>query len=119
MPLHLVGFSWGGATALRDRWRDHVAADRWPEAYPGFLDDDNGPDWFASWPDHRGDAFLAEQQARGHVERALCDVVHRHELTSDHVVIDGAGHMMPPTHPEVLTAAVLAHLETVAGVSWG
>ncbi len=183
-PLHLVGFSWGGATALRvttiapstvasltviepqaysllpaehpeafatitamrDRWRAHVAAGRWQEAFAGFLDYYNGHGWFASWPDGRRDAFLAEQQARGdlwhilfdspltpealttitaptlvveggrtgEVEQALCDVVHRHVPTSDHVVIDGAGHMMPLTHPEALTAAILAHLETVA-----
>ena len=182
-PLHLVGFSWGGATALRvatsnpstvasltviepqaysllpteqpeafatiaamrDCWRECVAAGRWQEAYAGFLDYYNSPGWFASWPDHRRDAFLAEQQARGdlwdvlfdspltpealgavtaptlvveggrtgEVEQALCDMVHRHVPTSHHVVIDEAGHMMPLTHPKALTAAILAHLETV------
>lgn len=182
-PLHLVGFSWGGATALRvatsnpsavasltviepqahsllpgehpeafatitamrDRWREHVAAGRWHEAFAGFLDYYNGPGWFASWPSHRREAFLAEQQTRGdmwdvlfespltpqalatitaptlvvegeqtgEVERALCDVVRRHVPRSDHVLIEGAGHMMPVTHPDVLTAAILAHLRTV------
>jgi lipase len=179
-PLHLVGFSWGGATALRvttiapsmvssltviepqaysllpaerpeafatitamrDRWREHVAAGRWQEAYAGFLDHYNGPGWFASWPDRRRTTFLAQQQARGdvwdilfdsplrpaalvnitaptlvvegehtgEVDQALCGVVSRHVPTSSRVVLDGAGHLMPLTHPEALTAAILEHL---------
>ena len=181
--LHLVGFSWGGATALRvttskpsvvasltviepqaysllpdehleafatitamrDRWPEHVAAGRWHDAYAGLLDYYNGPGWFASWPSHRREAFLADQRARGdlwdalfespltpqalatitaptlvveggqtgEVERALCDVVRRHVPGSDHVRIEGAGHMMPVTHPDALTAAILTHLRTV------
>lgn len=85
-PVHLVGFSWGGATGLhvavtrpevlasltvvepeaysllrtedpqafaeiaelRDRWREHVRADRWYEAFEEFVDFYNGPGAFAS-----------------------------------------------------------------------
>lgn len=182
-PLHLVGFSWGGATALRvatttpsilasltviepqaysllpkdhpdafatmtamrDRWRRHVAANRWHEAFASFLDYYNGQGSFDAWPADRRDAFLAEQQARGDlwdvlfdspvspkeletvavpslvveggqtadVERVLCDVVRRHVPTCRHVVIDGAGHMMPLTHPQELTEALIAHVGSV------
>ena len=51
-PLHLVGFSWGGATALRDRWREHVVAGRWPEA-----EQSNGPDRFCVYADPAGHSF--------------------------------------------------------------
>lgn len=182
-PLHLVGFSWGGATALRvatttpailesltviepqaysllpkehpeafatitdmrDQWRQHVAAGRWHEAFAGFLDYYNGPGSFDAWPADRRDAFLEEQRARGdlwdvlfdspvspqeleridvptllveggqteQVERALCEVVRRHVPTCRHVVIDGAGHMMPLTHPQQLTEALTAHVHSV------
>ena len=84
-PVHLVGFSWGGATGLHvtattpetfasvtvvepeacsllkaehepafaeigelcDRWRSHVRADRWYEAFEEFVDLYNGPGSFA------------------------------------------------------------------------
>lgn len=182
-PLHLVGFSAGGATglrvatttpsilasltviepqayallprehpeafatitAMRDRWREHVAADRWHEAFAGFLDHYNGPGWFDAWSaDHR-DAFLEDQKARGdlwdtlfdslvspqgleridvptllveggqtaHVEQALCEVVRRHVPSCRHVVIDGAGHMMPLTHPQQLTDELITHVRSV------
>lgn len=182
-PLHLVGFSAGGATALRvatttpsilasltviepqaysllprehpdafatitamrDRWRQHVAAGRWHEAFASFLDYYNGPGSFDAWPADRREAFLEEQRARGdlwdvlfdsplsplglkiidvpallveggetaQVERALCDVVRQHVPTCRHVVIDGAGHMMPLTHPQQLTDALMAHVRSV------
>jgi lipase len=102
-PIHLVGFSWGGATALhvgataspvlasltviepeayslltgadepafsviselRDRWRDHVRAGRWYEAFEEFIDFYNGPGTFAGWPAPRRDRFLDVQRARG------------------------------------------------------
>jgi lipase len=184
-PLHLVGFSFGGATALqvattspsivasltviepqaysllpgeypeafatiramRDRWREHVAAGRWHEAFAEFLDYYNGPGWFDGWPSQRRRAFLAQQQARGdlwdvlfespltadalttivaptlvveggeaaEVERALCDVVRRHVPACRHVLLEGAGHMMPLTHPGPLIAAVLTHVGSVTG----
>ncbi len=183
-PLHLVGFSWGGTTALRiatttptavaslaviepqaysllpsehpdafatvtamrDRWRQHVAAGRWHEAFAEFLDYYNGPGSFDAWPHDRREAFLAEQRSRGdlwdvlfesplvthalagitvptlvvegeltgEVERALCDVVRRHVPGCRHAVLEGAGHMMPLTHPEELTAVVLAHLNAAS-----
>jgi lipase len=179
--VRLVGFSWGGATALRvaaaapelvdsiaviepeayallrtqdadayaqicglrDRWRAHVAAGRWFEAFEEFVDFYNGPGSFARWPPPRREAFLADQRARGDlwdvlfddglltldalagvtapvhvvegsltsaVDHAICDVVRRHVLRTRHTLIDGAGHMMPLTHPESLTRALVAGL---------
>jgi lipase len=181
-PVHLVGFSWGGATALRaaaaspdvvdslsviepeayallrtqdgdayneicalrDRWRVHAAAGRWYEAFEEFVDFYNGPGSFAQWPAPNRDAFLAEQQTRGDlwhvlfddslltpdalagftapvhvvegsetsaVDRAICDVVRRHVPHAHHTLIEGAGHMMPLTHPEPLTQALVTGIE--------
>jgi pimeloyl-ACP methyl ester carboxylesterase len=180
-PVCLVGFSWGGATALRvavaapdlvdslavvepeayallrtqdddayaeicglrNRWRAHVLAGRWYEAFEQFVDFYNGPGSFARWPPPRREAFLAEQRARGDlwdvlfdddlltldalasvtapvqvvegsltsaVDHAICDVVRRHVPHAQHTLIEGAGHMMPLTHPESLTRALLAGL---------
>ncbi len=178
----LVGFSWGGATALRvaavapelvsslsviepeayallrtqdphayaeicglrDRWRAHVRMGRWYEAFEEFIDYYNGPGAFAGWPLERREAFLAVQQARGDlwdvllddslltpealtwvtapvhvveglrtsgVDHAICDVVRRHVPNVQHTLIEGAGHMMPLTHPEPLAYALLAGIE--------
>ena len=183
-PVCLVGFSWGGATALRvavaapdlvdslavvepeayallrtedddayaeicglrDRWRAHVRAGRWYEAFAEFVDFYNGPGSFARWPPPRREAFLADQRARGDlwdvlfdddlltvdalasvtvpvqvvegsltsaVDHAICDVVRRHVPQAQHTLIEGAGHMMPLTHPESLTRALLAGLTEV------
>jgi lipase len=180
-PIGLVGFSWGGATALRvgaaapdlvdsltviepeayallrthdpdayaqicglrDRWRAHVAAGRWHEAFEEFIDFYNGRGSFARWPAPRREAFVAVQQTRGDlwdvlfddrlltlealagltvplhviegsqtsaVDHALCDVVRRHVPQARHTLIDGAGHMMPLTHPEPLMQALLTGL---------
>lgn len=177
--VSLVGFSWGGATALRaaaaapalvgslalvepeayallrtedaaaygeisglrDRWRAHVRAGRWYEAFEEFVDFYNGPGSFAGWPPERREAFLAVQQARGDlwdvlfdgsllgvealagvtapvhvvegartsaVDHAICEVVRRHVPHARHTLIEGAGHMMPLTHPGPLTRALLA-----------
>jgi len=177
-PVHLVGFSWGGATALRvaaarpelvgslavvepeayallrtqdagayaelcglrDRWRAHVRSGRWYEAFEEFVDFYNGPGFFSQWPADRRDAFLAVQQTRGDlwdvlfdeerlnvdvlagigapvhvvegsatsvVDHAICDVVRRHVPHARHTLVEGAGHMMPLTHPEPLTRAIL------------
>jgi lipase len=176
-PIHLIGFSWGGATglhvavtapgvlasltvvepeaysllrtehpqafaeiaALRDRCRAHVRADRWYEAFEEFVDFYNEPGSFAQWPPDRRVAFLAAQQTRGDlwhvlfegpltldalagvtapvhvvegshtsaVDHALCEVVRRHVPRARHTLIEGAGHMMPLTHPEPLTRALL------------
>lgn len=181
-PVALVGFSWGGATALRvavarpelveslalvepetygllrtqdacayavirdlrDRWRAHVRAGRWYEAFEEFVDFYNGPGAFASWPVARRDAFLAVQQARGDlwdvlfdgelltldalagvtvpvgviegaetsaVDHAICELIRGRVPHAEHTVIEGAGHMMPLTHPEPLTRALLGFLE--------
>lgn len=177
----LVGFSWGGATALRvasatpelvdslavvepevyallrtqdadayaeicrlrDRWRAHVRAGRWYEAFEEFVDFYNGPGSFARWPPERREAFLAAQQARGDlwhvllddvltldalaevtapvqviegsqtstVDHAICDVVRRHLPHARHTLIEGASHMIPLTHPEPLTRALLNGIE--------
>ena len=183
-PVCLVGFSWGGATALRvavaapdlvdslavvepeayallrtqdddayaeicglrDRWRAHVRAGRWYEAFEEFVDFYNGPGSFARWPPPRREAFLAGQRARGDlwdvlfdddlltldalasvtvpvqvvegsltsaVDHAICDVLRRHVPHAQHTLIEGAGHMMPLTHPESLTRALLAGLTEV------
>jgi pimeloyl-ACP methyl ester carboxylesterase len=110
-PIHLVGFSWGGATALRlgvtdpsvlasltviepeaysllkdppgpayaaisglrDRWRAHVRAGRWYEAFEEFIDFYNGPGTFARWPAERRDRFLDMQRARGDLWDVLFD----------------------------------------------
>jgi len=175
----LVGFSWGGATALRvaaaapelvdslavvepeayallrteeagayaqirglrDRWRAHARAGNWHEAFAEFVDFYNGAGSFASWPYARREAFLAEQEVRGDlwdvlfddtrltvtaladltvpvhvvegsrtsaVDHAICAVIRRHVPRARHTLIDGAGHMMPLTHPEPLTRALLS-----------
>jgi lipase len=110
-PVHLVGFSWGGVTALhvgvtaapvlaslaviepeayslltvsdnpafsmisalRDRWRDHVRAGRWYEAFEEFVDFYNGPGAFARWPATRREEFLDDQRARGDLWDVLFD----------------------------------------------
>ena len=180
--VDLVGFSWGGATALRvaaaapdlvdslaviepeayallrtqdaeayrqicglrDRWRAHVGAGRWDSAFAEFIDFYNGPGSFARWPTPRRAAFLTAQQSRGDlwdvlfdgrlltvsalatvtapvlviegsqssaVDHAICDVVRRHVPHAQHTLINGAAHMMPLTHPEPLTHALLTGLE--------
>jgi lipase len=179
--VRLIGFSWGGATALRvaaatpdlvdsltviepeayallrthdtdayteicglrDRWRAHVRAGQWYEAFEEFVDFYNGPGSFARWPPPRRDAFLAVQQARGDlwdvlfdglltpdtlasvtapvhviegsqtsaVDHAICDVVRQLVPHAQHTLIEGAGHMMPLTHAEPLTCALLTGIE--------
>ena len=181
VPIALVGFSWGGATALRaaaaapdlvsslavvepeayallrtqdplaytqicglrDRWRAHVYAGRWYAAFEEFIDFYNGPGSFARWPAPRREAFLAVQQARGDlwdvlfddlltpdalagltapvhvlegsetsaVDHAICDVIRRNVPHAHHTLIEGAAHMLPLTHPEQLTRALLAGIE--------
>jgi lipase len=116
-PIHLVGFSWGGATALhvgataspvlasltviepeayslltasdepafsaitelRERWRGHVRAGRWYEAFEEFIDFYNGPGTFARWPASRRDPFLDVQRSRGD----LWDVLFEAPLTAE------------------------------------
>jgi lipase len=179
-PVHLIGFSWGGATALhmaatapavlaslavvepeaysllkaedgpafasicrlRDQWREHVRAGSWYEAFEVFVDFYNGPGSFARWPAARRDAFLDDQRARGDlwdvlfdapitvgtlasvtmpvhvvegsattvVDRAIGEVLLGNLRCVEHSVIEGAGHMMPLTHPAELTRALVRHL---------
>lgn len=180
-PVHLIGFSWGGATAiraavvapeavgsltlvepeayallrsqdpgayaqicdLRDQCRAHIHAGRWHEAYEQFVDFYNGPGSFAAWPPARREAFLLAQQSRGDlwdvlfsdlltpellagvtapvhiiegsrtsaVDHAICELLRRRLPHARHTVLEGAGHMMPLTHPDVLTRALRAGLE--------
>jgi lipase len=58
---------------LRDRWREHVRADRWYEALEEFVDFYNGPGSFARWPSDRREAFLDDQRARGDLWDVLFD----------------------------------------------
>jgi lipase len=179
-PVHLVGFSWGGTTALHvaatapavvaslaviepeayslleagdepafstlrnlcDRWRGHVRAGDWYAAFEEFIDFYNGRGSFAAWPAARRDAFLEEQRARGDlwdvlfdapvtagslaslavpvhviegsatsvVDRAICDAVLGNVRDARRSVIEGAGHMMPLTHPAELTRVLVRHL---------
>ena len=60
-------------SGLRDRWRAHVRAGRWYEAYEEFIDFYNGPGSFARWPPQRREAFLAVQQTRGDLWDVLFD----------------------------------------------
>jgi lipase len=176
-PLHLVGFSWGGATALRvgvtaphvlasltviepeayvlltpadgsayltitalrDRCRDHMMADRWYEAYEEFVDFYNGSGSFAGWPATRRARFLEDQRKRGDlwdvlfeapltvdtlaavplqvhlvegsatsvVDHTICALVLRHLSRPEHILIEGAGHMIPLTHAAALTRALV------------
>jgi len=180
--VRLVGFSWGGATALRvaaaapelvdslaliepeayallrtedagayaqicglrDRWRAHVRAGRWYEAFEEFIDFYNGPGSFARWPAPQRQAFLAAQQVRGDlwdvlfddrlltvdalavvtapvhvvegsqtsaVDRAICNLIRRRVPHAQHTLIEGAGHMIPLTHPEPLARALCRTIE--------
>lgn len=176
-PIHLVGFSWGGATALHvaatapatlvsvsviepeayslltpgdepafttlkdlcDHWRSHVRAGNWYAAFEEFIDFYNGPGSFAAWPADRREIFLEEQRLRGDlwdvllnapvtarslasvtmplhviegtaasvVDQTICDAVLRSVRHAELSVIEGAGHMMPLTHPTDLTRVLL------------
>jgi pimeloyl-ACP methyl ester carboxylesterase len=46
------------------------------------------------------------------VDHAICDVLRRHVPQAQHTLIEGAGHMMPLTHPEPLTHALLTGIES-------
>ncbi len=41
------------------------------------------------------------------VDHAICEVIRRHVPHAQHTLINGAGHMIPLTHPEPLTRALL------------
>jgi pimeloyl-ACP methyl ester carboxylesterase len=181
-PVCPVGFSWGGATALRvaavarelvssltvikpeaysllrtqapdayaeicglrDPRRARVRAEQWCGAFEEFIDFYNGAGSFARWQPERREAFLADQKARGDlwdvlfddalltvdaltgvtapghviggsrstaVDHAICDLLRRDVPNLKHVLIEGAGQMMPLTHPEPLTRALLAGVE--------
>jgi pimeloyl-ACP methyl ester carboxylesterase len=182
-PVHLIGFSWGGATALhlgvtaprvlasltvvepeayglltpddepafgiivglRNRCREHLLAGRRYQAYEEFVDFYNGPGSFAGWPAARRARFLEDQRERGDlwdvlfeapltpetlsaiplpvcvvegsvtsiVDHTICELVLRHVARSQHTLIEGAGHMIPLTHPAMLTRVLV---DRVAGV---
>jgi lipase len=159
-PIHLVGFSWGGATALhvgataspllasltviepeaysllnasdepafsviselRERWREHVRADRWYEASEEFIDFYNGPGTFARWPASRRDRFLDVQRARGDLWEVLFEApltaetlrriplpVHVVEGTAtsvvDHTICDVVRRHVPNTEHTLIEGA--------------
>jgi pimeloyl-ACP methyl ester carboxylesterase len=159
-PIHLVGFSWGGATALhvgataspvlasltviepeayslleasdgpafsviaelRERWREHVRADRWYEAFEEFIDFYNGPGSFSRWPASRRDLFLDVQRARGDLWDVLFDApltvqtlqriplpVHVVEGSAtsvvDHTICDLVRHHVPHTGHTLIDGA--------------
>jgi pimeloyl-ACP methyl ester carboxylesterase len=159
-PVHLVGFSWGGATGLhmavtrpevlasltvvepeaysllrtedpqafaeiaelRDRWREHVRADRWYQAFEEFVDFYNGPGSFARWPPDRREAFLNEQRTRGDLWDVLFDApltgealttvavpVHVVERSAtsvvDHAICDVVLRHVPPVKHSVIEGA--------------
>jgi len=98
-------------SALRDRCRDHVRADRWYEAYEEFVDYYNGSGSFAGWPAARRARFLDDQRKRGD----LWDVLFEAPLTADslaavplpvHVVEGSATSVVDHT----ICALVLRHL---------
>jgi len=45
------------------------------------------------------------------VDHAICDVIRRHVPQAQHTLIEGAGHMMPLTHPKPLTRALLTGIQ--------
>jgi lipase len=180
-PVHLIGFSWGGATGLhvavtspqglasltvvepeaysllrteharafaeiaqlRDRWREHVRADHWYEAFEEFIDFYNGPGAFAGWPTDRREAFLDDQRGRGDLWDVLFDApltgealtkvavpVHVVEGSAtsavDHAICDVVGRRVPQVQHSVIEGAghmmPLTHAEEltrilVAGVA--
>ena len=48
------------------------------------------------------------------VDRAICDIVRRCVPHAQHSLIEGAGHMMPLTHPVQLTRALFTEIERCA-----
>lgn len=160
-PVRLVGFSWGGATALRvaaaaphlvtslaviepeaygllraedadsdahaeicrlrDRWRAHVRAGEWHEAFEEFIDFYNGTGTFAHWPLERQQAFLAVQQTRGDLWDVLFDGVAVDDLTAiaapthviegsrssvvDHAICDVVRSRVPKARHDVIAGA--------------
>jgi len=45
------------------------------------------------------------------VDHAICEIVRLHVSHARHSLIEGAGHMMPLTHPEPLTRGLLTGIE--------
>jgi lipase len=53
---------------------------------------------------------VVEGSATSVVDRAICEVVLGNLRCVEHSVIEGAGHMMPLTHPAELSRALVRHL---------
>jgi len=51
------------------------------------------------------------------VDRAICAVLRRCVPHARHTLIDGAGHMMPITHPEPLARALMGAIELLGATS--
>jgi pimeloyl-ACP methyl ester carboxylesterase len=45
------------------------------------------------------------------VDHAICNVVRLYVPHAQHTLIEGAGHMLPLTHPQALTGALLTGIE--------
>jgi len=60
---------------------------------------------------------VVEESQTSAVDHAICDVVRRQVPHAQHMLIEGAGHMMPLTHPEPLTRALLTGIGRLAGSS--
>jgi lipase len=54
---------------------------------------------------------LVEGSQTSAVDQAICGVVLRHVPHAQHNLMEGAGHMIPLTHPEALTRALLTEIE--------
>jgi lipase len=54
---------------------------------------------------------VVEGSHRSAVDHTICNVVRRHVPHAQHTLIESAGHMMPLTHPEPLTRALLTEIE--------
>jgi len=54
---------------------------------------------------------IVEGSQASAVDHAICDVVSRCVPRAQHTMIEGAGHMMPLTHPEPLTRALVGGIE--------
>jgi pimeloyl-ACP methyl ester carboxylesterase len=52
-------------------------------------------------------AHVIEGSKTSPVDHAICNIIRRHVPNAHHTLIAGAGHMMPLTHPEPLTRALL------------
>lgn len=118
---HVAAGRWEEAVAqFIDFYNGAGAFARWPEARRAAFvaaQQERGDPWDVLFDDSRltvdnlrgltGPVHLIEGSQTSPVDHAICDVIKRHVPDVRHTVIDGAGHMMPLTHPEPLTEDLL------------